>query len=98
MPAAGGGDDTADTGGGETAEGTSLTLGYDAATGEEVFGPVYDEWSDMTEEELYEMAKEEGGTIEVYATTSKMLNMVDAFMEDYPGLELDVMDLTPTRS
>ena len=93
LVACGGGDDTADTGGGETAEGTSLTLGYDAATGEEVFGPVYDEWSDMTEEELYEMAKEEGGTIEVYATTSKMLNMVDAFMEDYPGLELDVMDL-----
>ena len=93
LVACGGGDDTADTGSGETAEGTSLTLGYDAATGEEVFGPVYDEWSDMTDDELYEMAKEEGGTIEVYATTSKMLNMVDAFMEDYPGLELDVMDL-----
>lgn len=95
LVACGGGDDTSSADSaddGETA-GTSLTLGYDATTGDEVFGPVYDEWSDMTDDELYEMAKEEGGTIEVYATTSKMLNMVDAFMEDYPGLELDVMDL-----
>lgn len=94
LVACGGGDDTtADTGDGETAEETGLTLGYDATTGEEEFGPVYDEWSEKTDDELYEMAKEEGGTIEVYATTSKMMNMVDAFMEDYPGLELDVMDL-----
>ena len=89
-----GGDDTSstDSTGDETAEST-LTLGYDFATDTEHFGPVYDEWSDKTDDELYEMAKEEGGTIEVYATTSKMLNMVEAFMEDYPGLELDVMDL-----
>lgn len=94
LVACGGGKDTSSTDStGDEATGTSLTLGYDAATGDEVFGPVYDEWSDMTDDELYEMAKEEGGTIEVYATTSKMLNMVDAFMEDYPGLELDVMDL-----
>ena len=94
LVACGGGDDTAtDTGGGDDAEGAGLTLGYDFATDEEYFGPVWDEWSDKTDDELYEMAQEEGGTIEVYATTSKMLNMVDAFMEDYPGLELDVMDL-----
>ena len=68
-------------------------MGYYADTGETLLGPVYDEWSDMTDDELYEMAQDEGGTIEVYATTSKMLNMVEAFMEDYPGLELDVMDL-----
>ena len=96
LVACGGGDDTTteDTGdtGSETTEST-LTLGYDFATDTEHFGPVYDEWSDMTEDELYEKAKAEGGTIEVYATTSKMLNMVEAFMEDYPGLDLDVMDL-----
>ena len=93
LVACGGGDTAAeDTGDGETNEST-LTLGYDFATDTEYFGPVYDEWSDKTDDELYEMAKEEGGTIEVYATTSKMLNMVDAFMEDYPGLDLDVMDL-----
>lgn len=76
----------------ETSEAT-LTLGYDYATDTEYFGPVYDEWSDMTDEELYELAKEEGGTIVVYATTSRMLNVVDSFMEEYEGLELDVMDL-----
>ena len=94
LVACGGGDDTAtDTTADGEEESTASGMGYNAATGETVYGPVWDEWSDMTEEELYEKAKEEGGTIEVYATTSKMLNMVDAFMEDYPGLELDVMDL-----
>ena len=95
LVACGGGDDTSSTdstGEGETTEST-LTLGYDFATDTEYFGPVYDEWSEKTDEELYEEAKAEGGTIEVYATTSKMLNMVEAFMEDYPGLDLDVMDL-----
>ena len=56
----GGGDSTEDGGGGEASQ---MTLGYDPATGEELFGPVYDDWSDKTDEELYEMAKEEGGTI-----------------------------------
>ena len=37
------------------------------------FGPIYDEWSDMTDEELYELAKQEGGEINVYATSSKMM-------------------------
>lgn len=89
VTACGGGGNDSDAGGEEQPR----TLGYYADTGEELFGPVYDEWSDMTDDELYEMAQDEGGTIEVYATTSKMLNMVEAFMEDYPGLELDVMDL-----
>ena len=48
-------------GGGEsTEEGAEetgkMTLGYDPTTGEELFGPVYDDWSDMTDEELYEKA------------------------------------------
>ena len=33
------------------------------------FGPIYDEWSDMTDEQLYEKAKEElkdGGAINIY--------------------------------
>ena len=86
----GGGDSTEDGGGGEASQ---MTLGYDPATGEELFGPVYDDWSDKTDEELYEMAKEEGGTIEIYATSSKMLKVMEPFMEDYPGLTVDVMDL-----
>ena len=99
LVACGGGDtattDSTDSaeGGDDTATESTLTLGYDYATDTEYFGPVYDEWSEKTDEELYEEAKAEGGTIEVYATTSKMLNMVEAFMEDYPDLDLDVMDL-----
>ena len=31
------------------------------------FGPIYDEWSEKTDEELYEEAKAEGGELTVYA-------------------------------
>ena len=66
-------------------------------TGEESYGPYYDEWSDMTDEELYEMAKEEvandADVINVYATSSKMLKVVDTWNELYPELKLEVSDL-----
>ncbi|MDO4316387.1 MAG: extracellular solute-binding protein [Oscillospiraceae bacterium] len=82
--------------GGATAEST-LPLGYDPETGTEAYGPYYDEWSDMTDEELYEMAKEEvangADTINVYATSSKMLKVVDTWNELYPELKLEVSDL-----
>lgn len=82
--------------GSETAEST-LNLGYDPTTGTEAYGPYYDEWSDMTDEQLYELAKEEaaGGadTINVYATSSKMLKVVDTWNELYPELKLEVSDL-----
>ena len=65
-----------------------------AATAEEAeFGPIYDEWSDMTDEELYALAQEEGGEITVYATSSKMLKAEEKFEETYPGLDLVVQDL-----
>ena len=72
LVACGGGNDTAaGTGdGGEDAAASELTLGYDFATDTEHFGPVYDEWSDLTDDELYAKAQEEGGTITVYATSS----------------------------
>lgn len=57
------------------------------------YGPIYDEWSEMTEEELYELAKEEGGIINVYATSSKMLKVKDLFEEAFPGLSVEVSDL-----
>ena len=60
------------------------------------FGPIYDEWSDMTDEQLYEKAKEElkdGGAINIYATSSKMLKNKEAFEEAFPGLTVDIMDL-----
>ncbi len=60
------------------------------------YGPIYDEWSDMTDDELYQLALEEvkdGSEITVYATSSKMLKAEDKFEEAFPGLNLTVMDL-----
>lgn len=60
------------------------------------FGPIYDEWSDMTDEELYQKALEEvadGSEINIYATSSKMLKAEEKFEEAYPGLDLTIMDL-----
>lgn len=83
-------------GDGEETEDT-LHLGVDPVTGDKFYGPYWDEWSDMTDEELYEKAKEEvangADTINVYATSSKMLKVVDAWNELYPELTLEVSDL-----
>ena len=60
------------------------------------FGPIYDEWSDMTDEQLYEKAKEElkdGGAINIYATSSKMLKNKETFEAAFPGLTVEIMDL-----
>ena len=70
-----------------------LNLGYDLNTDTNYYGPYYDEWSDMTDEELYEQAKTEDTTITVYATSSKMLKAEEPFEEMYPGLDLVVADL-----
>lgn len=59
----------------------------------EFFGPIYDEWSDMTDEELYALAQKEGGKITIYATSSKMLKEEEIFEEAYPDLDLEVYDL-----
>lgn len=75
------------------AQGEELHLGANPATGEEAYGPYYDEWSDMTDEELYKMALEEDTTINIYATSSKMLKEEEPFEEMYPGLDLVVSDL-----
>ena len=71
----------------------TIPIGYDMETGENYYGPYYDEWSDMTDEELYEMAKTQDTTITVYATSSKMLKAEEPFEEMYPGLDLVVADL-----
>ncbi len=60
---------------------------------EVVVEDLMDDWSDMTSDELYELALEEGGTITVYSTSSKMLKAEDGFEEMYPGLDVDIMDL-----
>lgn len=76
---------------GETA--SDLHLGYDINTGENHYGPYYDEWSDKTDEELFEEALKEDSTINVYATSSKMMKVEEGFEAAYPGLDLVVSDL-----
>lgn len=71
----------------------TIPIGYDMETDENYYGPYYDEWSDMTDEELYEMAKTQDTTITVYATSSKMLKAEEPFEEMYPELDLVVADL-----
>ena len=87
--------DTQPSGGGETA--STLPIGYDMETDTNNYGPYYDEWSDMTDEELYEMAKQEAADghkeITVYATSSKMLKAEEPFEKLYPELDLVVADL-----
>lgn len=60
---------------------------------EVVYGPVYDEWSEMTDEQLYEKAKAEGGEINIYATSSKMMKVQEPFEEMYPGLKVNILDM-----
>ena len=79
--------------GGEQAAESTLHLGVNQETGEEFYGPYFDEWSDMTDDQLYEMALKEDVTINVYATSSKMLKAEEPFEEMYPGLDLVVSDL-----
>ena len=76
---------------GETA--SDLHLGYDLNTGENHYGPYYDDWSEKTDDELYEEALTEDTTINVYATSSKMMKVEEGFEAAYPGLDLVVSDL-----
>jgi len=60
------------------------------------FGPIYDEWSDMTDDELYQKALEEVKEypeINIYATSSKMMKAEDDFEAAYPGLDVVIMDM-----
>ena len=81
-----------------TSSGSSDTPNEESPSVEDsaFYGPIYDEWSDMTDEELYQQALEEvkdGSEITVYATSSKMLKAEDKFEEAFPGLNLTVMDM-----
>ena len=76
---------------GETA--SDLHVGYDLNTGENYYGPYYDDWSEKTDDELYEEALTEDTTINVYATSSKMMKVEEGFEAAYPGLDLVVSDL-----
>lgn len=80
----------------ETAETAETPAGAEEAPAAEEdydYGPIYDEWSEMTDEELYQLALEEGGEINVYATSSKMLKAEEAFEEMFPGLDVTILDM-----
>ena len=60
------------------------------------YGPIFDDWSKMSDEELYQLALEEvkdGSAINIYATSSKMKKVQETFEEAFPGLTVDIMDL-----
>lgn len=78
---------------GSEAAASELHLGYDLNTGENYYGPYYDDWSEKTDDELYEEALTEDTTINIYATSSKMMKVEESFEEAYPGLDLVVFDL-----
>ena len=71
----------------------ALSVPAMASEKDEFIGPIYDEWSEKTTEELYQEALEEGGPITIYATSSKMLKVKDDFEEQFPGLTLEIQDL-----
>lgn len=61
---------------------------------DEIFEVPYDEWSDMTSDELYQLAlKEPSEPIVVYASSSKWNSVAESFPQDYPGLTLQVEDM-----
>ena len=61
---------------------------------DETFEVPYDEWSDLTSDELYQMAlKEPKEPIVLYVSSSKWNNVGKTFAEDYPGLEIQVEDM-----
>ncbi len=60
------------------------------------YGPIFDDWSKMSDEELYQLALEEvkdGSAINIYATSSKMKKVQETFEEAFPGLTVDIMDM-----
>lgn len=50
-------------------------------------------YNDMTEAELYELAKKETGTIVIYTQTSLMGKAVENFLKDYPEVKVEYYDL-----
>lgn len=55
--------------------------------------PGDEQYNKMSAEELYKVAKQEGGKIVVYCTSSKVAKVAEKFMEEYPELKIEVNDL-----
>ncbi|MDR1801764.1 MAG: hypothetical protein LBQ95_08015 [Lachnospiraceae bacterium] len=70
----------------------------DGVSGENATAANDDSWNDMTDEELYELAKAEGGEINVYTISSRMQTTCDSFNEVYPGLNAVATNLDQTEA
>jgi ABC-type glycerol-3-phosphate transport system substrate-binding protein len=91
-------------GGGSTTTGGSAAAASGAASGSAAASasgsaaqtftvPTDDKYNGMTADQLLEAAKKESGPIVVYCTTSKMSKVAEAFMAEYPDLQVEVNDL-----
>lgn len=72
----------------------TLPSGLTVNPGVAVADPAY---NSKTPDELYELAKAEGGTIVIYSETSKMAKAADKFMAEYPDLKVENYTLTPAE-
>lgn len=94
----GGNDDEKDTGSDETTAAEVAEETEDSADGA---AADLTEWeaasgileTDQTEEELYELAKEEG-SVTIYSISSRSAKVVDAFNEKYPGVTCEAFDIS----
>lgn len=88
---------TACGGGGDTTSQEVIDVDPNASATE---GQELTEWeassgifnTDETDEELYELAKEEG-LVTIYSITSRIPKVATAFMEKYPGIEVQFFDI-----
>ena len=78
-------DSTAATNGGSSSTEAART-GRDAI---DVIGEDGIDWNHMTAEELYEMAKKEGGVVKIYATTTDANTAKKKIARDYPDVEFE---------
>lgn len=54
-------------------------------------------YNDMNAAELYELAKQEDGTIVIYSQTSLIGKIVESFLKDYPDVKVEYYDLGATE-
>ena len=88
LTACGGGDSTSDSGdAGDAGESGDSTL-----TAWEESSNIYA--TDETDEELYQQAIEEGGTVTLYSISSRCGKVAEAFMAKYPELTCEAFDIS----
>ena len=85
LTACGGDDSASDTGDSGDAGESTLTAWEESAN-------IYA--TDETDEELYQQAIEEGGTVTLYSISSRCGKVAEAFMAKYPELTCEAFDIS----